>query len=296
MAPPGRKHTYEVLISSQAMFSDLIDTQRGMRGYVLTGRQEALQTYRRGVDELPQKVAELAALTQDNPVQQRRVSLLSADLSEVIAYSRRLLEARDKRGLQAAADLESGGDGMRVVDRAQGDLDAFTGDEHRLLIEREARAQEDFRNTIHLLVLGSVLAAILLVLAHLMASREVNRRKRQESELRLSEERFRRAFDDAPIGMCLVSLRGRLLKVNHALCALLGYSEGELLQADFQSLTHPQDLGADMKLVGQALGGEIPSYQIEKRYLQRDGSVVYANLSVSLVRDRNHAPLYFVSQ
>jgi len=296
MAPPGRKHTYEVLISSQAMFSDLIDTQRGMRGYVLTGRQEALQTYRRGVDELPQKVAELAALTQDNPVQQRRVSLLSADLSEVIAYSRRLLEARDKRGLQAAADLESGGDGMRVVDRAQGDLDAFTGEEHRLLIEREARAQEDFRNTIHLLVLGSVLAAILLVLAHLMASREVNRRKRQESELRLSEERFRRAFDDAPIGMCLVSLRGRLLKVNHALCALLGYSEGELLQADFQSLTHPQDLGADMKLVGQALGGEIPSYQIEKRYLQRDGSVVYANLSVSLVRDRNHAPLYFVSQ
>ena len=291
-----RKHTYEVLISSQAMFSDLIDTQRGMRGYVLTGRQEALQTYRRGVDELPQKVAELAALTQDNPVQQRRVSLLSADLSEVIAYSRRLLEARDKRGLQAAADLESGGDGMRVVDRAQGDLDAFTGEEHRLLIEREARAQEDFRNTIHLLVLGSVLAAILLVLAHLMASREVNRRKRQESELRLSEERFRRAFDDAPIGMCLVSLRGRLLKVNHALCALLGYSEGELLQADFQSLTHPQDLGADMKLVGQALGGEIPSYQIEKRYLQRDGSVVYANLSVSLVRDRNHAPLYFVSQ
>src|SRR5262249_28699619 len=69
-----------------------------------------------------------------------------------------------------------------------------------------------------------------------------------------------------------------------------------LLSTDFQSVTHPEDLEADLALVRKVLSGEINSYQMEKRYLHRNGSVVYASLSVSLVRDRDGAPLYFVSQ
>jgi PAS domain S-box-containing protein len=111
-----------------------------------------------------------------------------------------------------------------------------------------------------------------------------------------SEERFRRAFNDAPIGMSLVSLEGRWLKVNQVLCRMVGYSESELLQSDFQHVTHPDDLQKDLNFVRQVLAGEIPSYQMEKRYLHKNGAEVPVMLSVSLVHDRIGKSLYFVSQ
>ncbi|MDB6020724.1 MAG: domain S-box [Pedosphaera sp.] len=126
--------------------------------------------------------------------------------------------------------------------------------------------------------------------------RDITERKRTEEKLRLSEERFRHAFDDAPIGMGLVSPEGRWLRVNHALSNMLGYAEGELLATDFQHITHPDDLVKDLELVRQMLAGTIPSYQMEKRYLHKNGGVVFVMLSVSLVNDADGAPLYFVSQ
>jgi diguanylate cyclase len=117
-----------------------------------------------------------------------------------------------------------------------------------------------------------------------------------EKALRTSEERFRHAFDDAPIGMSLVNPDGRWLKVNRALNNMLGYTEAELLATDFQHVTHPDDLTKDLELVRQVLAGTIPSYRMEKRYFHKTGKVIFASLSVSLVRDRDGTPLYFVSQ
>ncbi|WP_439630915.1 PAS domain-containing sensor histidine kinase [Gemmata sp.] len=125
---------------------------------------------------------------------------------------------------------------------------------------------------------------------------DINDIKWAEAELRESEERFRSAFDSAPIGMALVAPDGRWLRVNHLLCELVGYTERELLATDFQTLTHPDDLAADLDHVRQLLAGTSRSYQMEKRYLHKRGHVVYILLSGSLVRDRDGRPLYFVSQ
>ncbi len=116
------------------------------------------------------------------------------------------------------------------------------------------------------------------------------------SRMALSEQQFRGAFEIASNGMALVSIDGRWLKVNAAVCKLLGYSEAELLATNFQSLTHPDDLAMDLRQVQAILGGEILSYQLEKRYLHRDGHAVWGLLSVSLVRDGNGQPAHFVSQ
>jgi len=125
---------------------------------------------------------------------------------------------------------------------------------------------------------------------------DITERRRAEEKIRESEERFRSALDNAPIGMALVSPEGCWLKVNHALCAMLGYSDAELLATDFQHLTHPEDLAADLDLVRQMLAGTIASYQMEKRYFHKHDHVVSVMLNVSLVRDPQQHPLYFISQ
>lgn len=111
-----------------------------------------------------------------------------------------------------------------------------------------------------------------------------------------SEERFRKAFETAPHGMALVSPEGTWLMANQALCGLIGYSETELQRTDFQTITHPDDLEEDQSYVRQVLGGTISSYQMEKRYIHKNGQAVPVLLSVSLVRDSQGHPLYFVSQ
>jgi PAS domain S-box-containing protein len=132
--------------------------------------------------------------------------------------------------------------------------------------------------------------------AQAVTVRDASGRRNTDLELREATERFRLAFDGAPIGMALVAPDGRWLQVNAALCEIVGYSAEELLPMTFQDITHPDDLDADLELVNQVLVGEIPGYSMEKRYFHADGHVVWINLSVSAVRDPAGAPLYFISQ
>jgi diguanylate cyclase (GGDEF)-like protein/PAS domain S-box-containing protein len=127
-------------------------------------------------------------------------------------------------------------------------------------------------------------------------ARDITAERHAASELRDAEERFRNAFDRAPIGKALVSPEGRFMRINSALSRITGYSEDELLETTFQALTHPDDLQADLDLVHRVLAGASESYSLEKRYRHADGHYIWAQLSVSLVRDDSGSPLYFVSQ
>jgi PAS domain S-box-containing protein len=118
----------------------------------------------------------------------------------------------------------------------------------------------------------------------------------REAQLREAEERFRLAFDEAPIGVALVALDGRWLRVNRALCEIVGYSAGEMLRFGFQDVTHPDDVGADLEFIKRLLAGEIQTNQIEKRYIHARGHVVWIQLNVSLARDDRGEPLYFITQ
>ena len=107
---------------------------------------------------------------------------------------------------------------------------------------------------------------------------------------------FENAFANAPIGMALVSLQGRFLKVNQSACELLGYPEDELLSQTFGQLTHPDDLDTDVHEVQRLLAGAIERYTLPKRYIRKDGDQVWASLSVSLVRDEDGEPVHLISQ
>lgn len=126
--------------------------------------------------------------------------------------------------------------------------------------------------------------------------RDITELKQAEAQLREAEQRFRLAFDNSATGEALVAPDGRFTRVNRALCKLLGYSESELLATTFQQITHPDDLDTDLAYVHQMLVGKIETYQMEKRYFGKQGQVVWILLSVSLVRDEQGQPLYFVCQ
>ncbi|MDB4989389.1 MAG: domain S-box protein, partial [Myxococcaceae bacterium] len=107
---------------------------------------------------------------------------------------------------------------------------------------------------------------------------------------------FESAFRDAAIGVALVALDGQWLQVNDALCAIMGFSRAELMQTNFQSLTHPDDLERDLTRLRELTEGMIPSYQLEKRYLHKSGRIIWGCLTVSLVRNSAKQPGFFISQ
>ncbi|MGH2895437.1 MAG: PAS domain S-box protein [Solirubrobacteraceae bacterium] len=121
---------------------------------------------------------------------------------------------------------------------------------------------------------------------------------RREAEIagRDAQDLFETAFSQAPIGMALIAPDGRWLKVNRALCVITGWPESELLERSFQEITHPDDVGTDNELIALLKDGEIPGYQFEKRYIRRGGTEIWAELSVSLVRDAAGAPRHFIVQ
>lgn len=125
---------------------------------------------------------------------------------------------------------------------------------------------------------------------------DITEQKKREEELLLSERRFKGAFDHSAIGMALVGLSGQWLRVNRQIISYLGYSEEELLQKNFQDITHRDDLASDLDLLEECVQGKRDTYRIDKRYLRKDGKVVWALLSVAIVRDSNNKPLYFISQ
>ncbi|MEG5175353.1 PAS domain S-box protein [Microcoleus sp. B3-D7] len=126
--------------------------------------------------------------------------------------------------------------------------------------------------------------------------RDISDRKQIEMALRNSEEQFRHAFEDASIGMAIVSLDGHWVKVNPALCQILGYSSEELLALTFQDITHPDDLDADLSYANQLLAGTISTYQLEKRYFHKQGHIIWILLDGSLVQDGQGNPLHFIAQ
>ncbi|MBW4581454.1 MAG: PAS domain S-box protein [Tildeniella nuda ZEHNDER 1965/U140] len=125
---------------------------------------------------------------------------------------------------------------------------------------------------------------------------DITERKQAEEALRESEQRFRTAFDTTAVSMCLTSPAGQFLQVNASLCQMLGYTEAELLRLTFAELTHPDDLTVTLEYAQKLLAGDIAYYHLEKRYQHKNGQTIWCLLSVSLVRDRDQQPLYFVAQ
>lgn len=125
---------------------------------------------------------------------------------------------------------------------------------------------------------------------------DITPQKNMMESLKLNEEKFQKAFEFAPIGMALVSLEGKWIKVNNQISKITGYTERELMQLTFQEITHPDDLDNDLAFLYKMLNKEIDNYNMEKRYFHKKGHIVWVHLTVSLLWNNEGSPLYFISQ
>jgi PAS domain S-box-containing protein len=124
---------------------------------------------------------------------------------------------------------------------------------------------------------------------------DLSERQQHDAALRASEAKFRSTFENAAVGIAHVDLKGRWLDVNERLCTITGYERAELLATDFQAITHPDDLGADLALACRVARGELPRYSLEKRYVRKDGREVWVNLTVAGRRGDSGQIEYFIS-
>lgn len=120
--------------------------------------------------------------------------------------------------------------------------------------------------------------------------------ERTEGELKKSQEQFRNAFEYAAIGMALTDLKGVFLKVNRAFCRMLGYSPSEILGKEIIDVSYPEDVQEEASKLQQMLKGELEFYHAEKRYLRKDGQVIWGGLSLSLVKDHRGKPLHVIGE
>nr|MDP9486792.1 PAS domain S-box protein [Actinomycetota bacterium] len=123
---------------------------------------------------------------------------------------------------------------------------------------------------------------------------DITERKRAEEALSQSEENLRATFEQAAVGMAQVDLDGRWFRVNQKLCEIVGFTKEELRGLTFQEITHPDDLESDLEQLRRLLAGEIETYSMHKRYFRKEGSIVWINLTVSLVREPSGDPRYFI--
>nr|WP_321497695.1 PAS domain S-box protein [uncultured Methanolobus sp.] len=127
------------------------------------------------------------------------------------------------------------------------------------------------------------------------AIRDITERKKAEAKLRESEERFRATFEQAAVGMCQANMNGYLTQMNQRFCDFVGYNTEELLQMNFADLTYPQDLEKELTMVEELVSGKRNDYSIEKRYIRKDGSLIWVNVTVTIVDSPDGTPLYFIA-
>ena len=242
------KHTYEVLLTAHSLFDQLQDEQRGVRRYALFDQADALDTFRAGAAQAPQTLAELTALTSDNPQQQQRIAGLRRSMSDLLDYAQRLIAVHDIAGPVAAARIDAAGEGRELMDRARTEIQGFSDVERALLTQRNGVAERNFRSSGRLTIAASLVATFFLAFALLLSDRELMRRRRADARLADSLKLQSEILNAAQYAIVSSRTDGTVTSFNPSAERMLGYSPAEVIGRATPALWHdPGELAARIK-------------------------------------------------
>jgi len=159
-----------------------------------------------------------------------------------------------------------------------------SGESDRSLLKKQESAVQNARDGVALPDGGMI-----------CAGRDLAGQREADERLKTSEEQFRAIFENAAVGIVILDAGAHVIKANGTIARILGYSPGELRGIAKEAVTHPDDLPGDMELFGKLLAGAIPDYHLEKRYISKDGALVWGAVFSSLVKPAKDAPPFVVS-
>jgi PAS domain S-box-containing protein len=283
--------TYRVRSEVDRFVEQVARAESSCRAFALTGDELFLRRLPVHQQEAREALDHLEPLVTNNPAQEARVASLRRLVDDKFAQNGHVISLRRTQGAAAAAGYldtlvnVSGQPTSGLVRTA----DEMHAEEDRLLQERVRQQAALEHDTRMVETVGTALALLMLAWA-------LRSTRRASAARRSADAQFRSSFEDAGVGMTLVAKDGTFLRVNRSVSEILGYSESELSKLKFQDITHPDDLEADLQHLHHLVTGSSQRYQMEKRYIRRDQQVVWAHLTVSVVRDDRGVLRHFIAQ
>jgi PAS domain S-box-containing protein len=288
-------HSQDVLIGLRSVTSLIDDAVIAVRGFALSREEWMLEPYSRSRKQVVPALAKLKVLMRNDEAQLARAGELAVLVERRFALMEEMLGILRKHGDSKAWAFIKATDVDGLVERIRSEVDGIELTERGMLSRRVVEVSVATQLTYWLFVVGMIVNLVIILLAFRAMGREIERRGVVEATLRQSEARFRGTFEAAAVGMGVMSLDGRWLEVNAALCGIVGYQEDELLGMDSRMMTHPEDLELDAGEMTRVRAGHLRSCQYEKRYISKSGRTIPISISASLVADELRRVSYVVT-
>jgi PAS domain S-box-containing protein len=281
------RHTHEVLEQLHDLQSAIESVESSYRGFVLTGNESYVETYRASISSAQQDEATIGNLTVDNAVQQRQLPTLEKVMAEKIAFGESVIGLRRTAGLAAAADVIQSGSGQQTMDQFQALVGEMQDEELRLLALREADAKRRLGQTKTILALGTILGVLIAVAAVWNVQRDSSDRGLAEEALRESEEKYRTLIQGVQdYAILMLGPRGEIVSWNPGAERMTGCTYEEIAGQNFSRFFDPDDIkrGKPEEILRLASASGV--HEEEGRRVRKDGSRLTVRTTFTALRDR----------
>ena len=280
------RHTHEVLESLQDLLSSMQDLEASSRGFVLTGKESYLETYRASISRTEQEKTIVASLTADNPARRLQIPKLERLAAQKIQLAERVIDLRRTKGLEAAVDAIQNGEGQRIMEDYREVIREMEDDEQRLLVLRDAVAKRRLNQTRGVLILGTLLGLLVAVAAGWSVQRDSSQRLFAEESLRESEERYRMLVDGVEVyAIFMMDPQGQILSWNAGAERIKGYSAEEIIGHNFSCFFPPEDIERGWPEEVLRMTAASGRREEQGMRVRKDGSRFLASVTFTALRD-----------
>src|ERR1700678_3094409 len=280
------RHTHEVLESLQDLLSSMQDLEASSRGFVLTGKESYLETYRASISRTEQEKTIVASLTADNPARRLQIPKLERLAAQKIQLAERVIDLRRTKGLEAAVDAIQNGEGQRIMEDYREVIREMEDDEQRLLVLRDAVAKRRLNQTRGVLILGTLLGLLVAVAAGWSVQRDSSQRLFAEEALRESEERYRMLLDGVEVyAIFMMDPQGQILSWNAGAERIKGYSAEEIIGHNFSCFFPPEDIERGRPEEVLRMTAASGRREEQGMRVRKDGSRFLASVTFTALRD-----------